>query len=110
MACRDRWQLQNSDKICHDLSNITVICPQDEALPAEERAAVIRALFAADPTLRGAGWTGSGHQMRGPNDHVYYIGDCGGAVVESRCNECGATIGGTRHSLTAGNRADVLGT
>lgn len=39
-----------------------------------------------------------------PNGHVYAIGDCGGATQESRCNECGATIGGTSHALRRDNR------
>ena len=47
---------------------------------------------------------GRGHWYQCPNGHVYAIGDCGGAVSTSRCNECGATIGGTRHRLQDDNR------
>jgi hypothetical protein len=36
--------------------------------------------------------------------HVYAIGDCGGAMQESRCPECNASIGGRNHALTSGNR------
>ena len=39
-----------------------------------------------------------------PNGHTYCIGDCGGAMQESKCPECKCTIGGTQHRLTAGNR------
>ena len=35
--------------------------------------------------------------------HVYAIGECGGAMQESRCPECGETVGGLQHRLTADN-------
>ena len=37
----------------------------------------------------------SGHWYSCPNGHVYAIGDCGGATVESTCPECGARFGQT---------------
>ncbi|XP_064640121.1 NFX1-type zinc finger-containing protein 1-like [Lineus longissimus] len=45
-----------------------------------------------------------GHWYKCPNGHPYAIGDCGGAMVETKCPECKATIGGRNHALTAGNR------
>ena len=45
----------------------------------------------------------SGHWYKCPNGHIYYIGDCGGATQLSRCNECGAAIGGGSHRLVSGN-------
>lgn len=48
---------------------------------------------------------GQGHWYSCRNGHVYAIGDCGGATVESTCPECGDTIGGTGHRLTGSNRA-----
>ena len=45
-----------------------------------------------------------GHWFKCPNGHVYAIADCGGAMVESRCNECRARIGGTNHRLLGDNR------
>ncbi|XP_060534908.1 NFX1-type zinc finger-containing protein 1-like isoform X2 [Cylas formicarius] len=45
---------------------------------------------------------GQGHWFRCPNGHVYAIGECGGAMQVSKCNECGATIGGTNHRLLEG--------
>lgn len=36
--------------------------------------------------------------------HIYAIADCGGATVESRCPECGSTIGGSGHRLRDDNR------
>ena len=45
----------------------------------------------------------SGHWYKCPNGHVYYIGDCGGATQQSRCNECGVAIGGANHRLVGDN-------
>ncbi|XP_054753251.2 NFX1-type zinc finger-containing protein 1-like [Lytechinus pictus] len=45
-----------------------------------------------------------GHWYKCPKGHVYAIGECGGAMEESKCPECGAKIGGRSHRLTAENR------
>ena len=39
-----------------------------------------------------------------PNGHIYCIGECGGAMVESKCPGCGASIGGTRHQILSDNQ------
>lgn len=44
-----------------------------------------------------------GHWYKCPNGHIYCIGECGGAMVESKCPECGETIGGRNHALHSGN-------
>lgn len=44
-----------------------------------------------------------GHWYKCPNGHVYAIGDCGGAMEESKCPECGAAIGGESHRLIGDN-------
>lgn len=44
-----------------------------------------------------------GHWFKCPNGHFYAIGECGGAMQVSKCNECGATIGGQSHRLLADN-------
>lgn len=44
-----------------------------------------------------------GHWYKCPNGHVYAIADCGGATMESKCNECGAKIGGGSHRLRTDN-------
>ena len=43
-----------------------------------------------------------GHWCKCPNGHIYLI-ECGGAMQQSRCNECGAEIGGGSHRLLASN-------
>jgi len=45
-----------------------------------------------------------GHWFKCPNGHIYAIGDCGGATMESVCNECRAPIGGGSHRLRSDNR------
>lgn len=37
------------------------------------------------------------------NGHPYVIGECGGAMQEAKCPDCGETIGGANHALAAGN-------
>ena len=44
-----------------------------------------------------------GHWFRCPNGHYYCIGECGGATEVGKCPECHADIGGTGHTLLAGN-------
>lgn len=39
-----------------------------------------------------------------PNGHVYAIGNCGGAMEESVCRECGVAIGGQQHRLRGDNQ------
>ncbi|XP_066288836.1 LOW QUALITY PROTEIN: NFX1-type zinc finger-containing protein 1-like [Branchiostoma lanceolatum] len=45
-----------------------------------------------------------GHWFACPNGHPYVITECGGAMVESTCSECGAPIGGGSHTLRSDNR------
>ena len=44
-----------------------------------------------------------GHWYKCPNNHIYCITECGGAMIESKCPECGAKIGGTNHTLLPSN-------
>lgn len=44
-----------------------------------------------------------GHWYKCPNGHPYVIADCGGAMQVSKCNECGAPIGGQNHRLLQTN-------
>ncbi|GAA5948709.1 hypothetical protein JCM3765_004981 [Sporobolomyces pararoseus] len=48
----------------------------------------------------------SSHWYTCPEGHPYAIADCGGAAMEARCGECGATIGGSGHRVASGNRHD----
>ena len=44
-----------------------------------------------------------GHWYTCPNNHLYAIGECGGATELAICPECGLDIGGTQHHVVAGN-------
>jgi hypothetical protein len=54
---------------------------------------VVSALFEKD---RGYAYTC-------PNGHLYFIGECGGAMERSICPDCSATIGGGGHMVAQGN-------
>ena len=45
-----------------------------------------------------------GHWNKCPNGHYYVIGECGGAMEESKCPDCGSKIGGHDHKLLADNK------
>ena len=47
---------------------------------------------------------GAGHWFECQNGHLYAIGECGGAVEESKCPECNAVIGGRGYQLNNQNR------
>ena len=61
-------------------------------LTKEERKMIIAALHAK-----------LGSWYKCPKGHIYQIGECGGAMQEGRCPECGATIGGSSHRLRDDN-------
>ena len=44
-----------------------------------------------------------GHWFKCPKGHIYAIGDCGGATVESTCPECKSRIGGVGHKVRDDN-------
>ncbi|CDW90094.1 UNKNOWN [Stylonychia lemnae] len=45
-----------------------------------------------------------GRWFKCKNGHFYAIGECGGAMEESRCPECKEVIGGKDHQLAEGNQ------
>lgn len=63
------------------------------AITAEEKNMIIKAVGLS-----------SGHWYKCKNGHVYAIGECGGAMQESKCPECNETIGGRNHALATGNQ------
>jgi len=48
-------------------------------------------------------FSGTGHWYRCPNGHYYTIGECGMAMQESTCIECGAKVGGSNHQTLPQN-------
>lgn len=45
----------------------------------------------------------AGHVFKCQNGHYYVIGECGGAMEQSKCIECSGIVGGGNHNLAAGN-------
>ncbi|XP_068745966.1 NFX1-type zinc finger-containing protein 1-like isoform X2 [Montipora capricornis] len=56
-----------------------------------------------DLIVKAMGLT-QGHWFKCPKGHIYCITECGGAMEEGRCPECGSSIGGRNHQLRADNR------
>lgn len=64
-----------------------------------------RAIFAA----MAKEFSGTGHWYTCINGHAFTIGECGGAMEETQCPECGAAVGGQNHTLAQGvRRADEM--
>ena len=86
-----------------------VVCPARRAraralkssgfISAEEKRAAIQAVMRAEGRANPAA-----HLFECPNGHEYWVGECGGAMQEGRCVECGLGIGGRNHTLADGNR------
>ena len=63
-----------------------------QGLTEAERVEIVKAIGLA-----------KGHWFKCPNGHYYCIADCGGAMVEAKCPECDAIIGGANHTLRSDN-------
>lgn len=70
----------------------------------KELQEVIAAMDEGQNDFGFGGGGASGHWYECPNGHPYFIGDCGGAMAISTCNECGAAIGGASHRVLGSNR------
>ncbi|GIJ99055.1 hypothetical protein Aspvir_001179 [Aspergillus viridinutans] len=67
----------------------------------EERMAVVAAMARE--------FHGTGHWYYCRNGHPFTIGECGGAMVQTVCPECGEPVGGREHRVAEGVvRADDL--
>ncbi|ETV94325.1 hypothetical protein, variant [Aphanomyces invadans] len=69
-------------------------------LSKEEKDAIFK-VFATGQDAYAHGF--GGHWYQCPSGHPYVITECGGAMEEASCPECGAVIGGTSHRLHATN-------
>jgi len=67
------------------------VCYQN--VTREEKDLIVRAMGLAQ-----------GHWFKCPKGHIYCITECGGAMQESRCPECGSAIGGHNHRLRDDNQ------
>ncbi|KAF8234736.1 hypothetical protein L208DRAFT_1359322 [Tricholoma matsutake] len=48
-----------------------------------------------------------GHYYNCPNGHMFVITECGGAMEQSLCPECGETIRGASHHLDPSNSCAI---
>ncbi|KAL4424087.1 hypothetical protein ABPG75_001388 [Micractinium tetrahymenae] len=97
---------EQAAEVARLLARIDKVKQQKEGITPEELREVFQAMTAADPTLGSAwSWNNAGHWFSCSCGHIYSIGECGGATQQARCPECGATIGGSSHTLAAGNRS-----
>lgn len=51
-------------------------------------------------------FSSTGHWFTCVNGHPFTIGECGGAMQQSTCPECGAAIGGRDHQMVEGVSRD----
>eukprot|EP00980_Cylindrotheca_fusiformis_P004953 scaffold1051_cov119-Cylindrotheca_fusiformis.AAC.28 len=65
---------------------------------------VVAAMDQGQTNWNFGGGGASGHWYECPNGHPYFIGECGGAMETSTCNECGEEIGGSSHRVLGSNR------
>ncbi|CAG8442461.1 13677_t:CDS:10 [Ambispora gerdemannii] len=84
------------EDILKDVENLRIAARNKTQLTKEQKLEIVRAMQKE--------FLGSGHWYECPNGHPYTIGECGGAMEQSRCPDCGAAIGGGGHRLTSNNR------
>lgn len=64
------------------------------SVSGEERRAVYEAMSRE--------FRGTGHWYTCRNGHPFTIGECGGAMEQARCPDCGEAVGGRSHQLAEG--------
>ena len=82
----------NLEKFKEEMADIRSRNPQLSPVTKEEKIQIVRAIGLKQ-----------GHWFKCRNGHFYAIGECGGAMEESKCPECGAVIGGQHHRLADDN-------
>nr|XP_021188213.2 NFX1-type zinc finger-containing protein 1 isoform X1 [Helicoverpa armigera] len=82
----------NEDEALKSLKELQTTIKSSGVLSKYERQLIVQAIGLK-----------AGHWYKCPNGHFYCIGECGGAMQESVCPDCGARIGGSSHTLLSGN-------
>ena len=80
------------DKFKEGITEIYSRNPQLSPITKEEKIQIVRAIGLKQ-----------GHWFKCRNGHYYAIGECGGAMEESKCPECREVIGGQHHRLADNN-------
>ena len=87
-----RFSKERNDLLKALLTELNDVLKSGLAISEEERIQIVEAM----------GFS-KGHWFKCPNGHIYAIGECGGAMQEAQCYECGAKIGGSNHQLLNDN-------
>ncbi|KAG8446598.1 hypothetical protein GDO86_014154 [Hymenochirus boettgeri] len=89
-----RFTMEDEETVKLKLKELEKILPcSGLGISNDERAMIVSAMGLQQ-----------GHWFKCPNNHVYVITECGGAMEQSKCPECNATIGGAQHRLDPTNR------
>jgi hypothetical protein len=77
------------DMLAKSLKQSTVY----EPVSLQEKISIIKAF----------NFSHTGHFYNCPNGHPFVIGECGGAMEQAVCPECGSPVGGSNHTLHSSN-------
>jgi hypothetical protein len=88
----EKYTEQLDMKLKNALENLSKVMSSAIRITDADRKEIVRAMEYKQ-----------GHWYKCPNGHIYIITECGGAMQKSRCNECGAEIGGGSHRLLESN-------
>lgn len=87
-----RYSEDTDKELAEHLKNLKEALKSTLNITETERKQIVKALAQKQ-----------GHWFKCPNGHIYVITECGGAMQEGNCNECGEKIGGSLHRLLPSN-------
>jgi hypothetical protein len=112
----EKLQVLSQDDKAELTSRIVRLHCSDWKLNEEDNSEILQFIMKLSETYQVSGLTElerveiikaigltKGHWFKCPSGHYYCIGECGGAMEEATCPECGTKIGGQSHRLTEGN-------
>jgi hypothetical protein len=88
----EKYSKEFDRKLKNALENLSTVVGSTVKITDAERKEIVCAL----------GYE-QGHWYKCPNGHISIITECGGAMEQSQCNECGGEIGGVSHRLLVSN-------
>ncbi|XP_014223763.2 NFX1-type zinc finger-containing protein 1-like [Trichogramma pretiosum] len=103
---KDYAENRHFDYVRDKLSSIKIFTPELEKEVRNSISHITKEVLVAERKMIVAAMAReikSGAWYKCPNGHFYAIGECGGAMQQSKCPECGSAIGGSNHRITTGN-------
>ncbi|KAM4622796.1 NFX1-type zinc finger-containing protein 1 isoform 2-T2 [Discoglossus pictus] len=89
-----RFTDENETFVKNKLKELKQILPKSGlGISDDERVMIVKAMGLS-----------AGHWFKCPNNHVYVITECGGAMERSKCPDCKEVIGGESHNLVSTNQ------